>query len=566
MHCYRGLTPIFLPTPSTRMNFFRGADTRASLAFAFVLLASLAGCGLNDMQLGNLDIPDYEPELALPLGESSYTMIDLVSDLQDQELKIEEAEDRFLSIVYTDTAINQERQAFLYFPTININDIVYPSVAAGAGDEVRVFEFEETFSFSFDPYFGERVDSIFFSTGELALEVASRFRNDVALTFYIPGLTDQGTSPGTSQPTVLSDTVSYISTVPVTSRQRLPLAGKKLVLERSNGSNRFEVIVRGKIVAKAGQGVDVSDFFRFTMSFSEVDYGEAHGYFDEKVALLQNRSINLKFFEKFSDYGLEFKDPRIRIQLSSSFGFPSGLLLSGMSAVNSQADSLPLTGSVTDSLQFIDYPGIDSIGATRTTEVVINAGNSNIRELFGITPVRFNLPLTIVSNPRQFEPEEHNFITAGSQYTTVTIVELPFEVRMQEFVTNLRFGLKDLALDRLENIVLRFYTKNQMPFDGSLLIRLYGASDSAIYEVPQQVVLQAPEVDPNGRSTASQALLTEIDLGAEGTAALKRARYLGAAIVINSFAASDSTYVKLYADYTLDINISALGKLKVKNQ
>ncbi|MEQ9101527.1 MAG: hypothetical protein RIF36_06925 [Imperialibacter sp.] len=522
----------------------------------------ISGCGINDLEFGNLDIPDYEPTLAVPLGVSRYTMRELVGDLQDNALTIEEGEDLFMTIVYMDTSYNDEREAFLYFPPINKSDIVFPFVSSAPGGQTEVIEFEKVITFSFDAFFGEKVDSIFFNSGNLALEINSRFRSDVMLEFGFPSMFETANN----SPVSISDTLSFGTTVPVTSITRMPLGGKKFLFRRREEANDFDVIIKGKVVVKPGQSVDFSDFFRFSIDFSEATYSHVHGYFDQKEGLLQDRTIELKFFETFGDYGLDFKDPKIILKVDNSFGFPSGLLMNNLSASNNDSTSIALTGSITESLQFVNYPKLDSIGKTSHSEFVINAQNSNIRELFGITPVKFNLPLTVISNPDVFEKDYLNFMTDSSRFRTITVVELPFEVRMQEFTTNLKFGTDEIDLKNLQEAVLRFYTENEMPFEGRLAVNFADKNDTILFTVPEELVLTAPQVDASGRTLESKKLLSEIDLGIEGTEALKNADHLNVAIIINTFNAAEEEYVRLYADYALDINISVLGRLKIKIQ
>ena len=520
------------------------------------------GCGINELDFAGIDIPDYEPTMAVPLGVASYTMRDLVTDLQSDGLEIDEGDDYFLTIIFKDTSFNDERQAFLYFPPIAKNTIIFPFVSASPEDEVEVIEFEETVTFSFDPFFNEKVDSIFLDSGQLTLEINSRFRSSLAVDFEFPSLT----SVSSGEPVRFVDTLNFGTTVPVTTVQRTPLEGKKFAFRRVGDANDFDIVIRGKVIVNPGQSVGFSDFLRFTLVFSDPTYSHVHAFVGRKQGLLQDRAIDLDFFETFGDYGLEFSDPKIKIEVSNSFGFPSGLLIDSLSVSNSDSTSVALTGPITETLHFINYPGLDSMGATTKTEVVINAQNSNIRELFAITPVRFNTPLTVISNPTEFTLNENNFMTDSSSYTTITTVELPFEVRMQQLISNRKFRLSGLGLDGLQDGLLRVYTVNEMPFEGKLAISFIDENDSILYEMPDALVLAAPALDSAGRTLEPQTLLSEVKLGAEGTAMLKRAHRINAAIIISTFESTNEGYVRLFADYNLGINISVEGQLKIDIQ
>ncbi len=520
----------------------------------------VASCGINDLEFANLDIPDYEPTLVVPLGVASYTMLDLVNNLGDTALQTQEGEDFFLTIVYSDTSYFNQKEAFVYFPPITKSDIIYPLVSAAPDNSEEVLEFEQTVTFSFDPFFGERVDSIFFNTGDLLLEINSRFRSNLWLEFSFPSLLDMNSG----QSVTLSDSLNYSTRVPVDSRQSISLARKQFSFQRVSDRNNFDVVIKGKVIVKPGQSVNFSDFFRYTLQFSEPGYSKIHGFFEEKEGQLQSNSIDLTFFEIFGDVGLEFNDPKIKLVIDNSFGFPSGLLLDRLSASNNEADSILLTGQVTESLHFVNYPGVDSVGGKNRTEVVITKDNSNIRELFAITPIRFNLPMTVISNPTAFERDNLNFMTDSSFYRTITIMELPFDVKMSEFITNLEYNVDNLEIDNLENLELRLFSENEMPLEGFLTVSFTGEDDSVLYEVPEKQVLTSPATDSLGRSVEAKTLVSEIKLEQDAITALKDAKKVKLAVVINTFRVQNNEYVKLYADYTLDIDISIVGKLRIK--
>jgi len=531
------------------------------LWFALVV-APMVGCGINDLEFGNIKTPDYTPTLAIPLAEANYTMGELVKDLDNGEISIEEDSSFFLTIVYVDSSTNGDNDSFLFFPSSSQSSSVFPSLFAMESDQTKELEFENTYTFSFDLLSDERIDSIFFNGGDIQLELNSRFRCDLLLSFTFPSLVDQVTG----EPVRFDETLSFSTSVPVSSQQTESMGSKKFALRYTNSSNDFDVNIKGKIIVNPGQSVDFSDFFMFSFRFESPTYSHVHGYFGTKEVALQNRSIELDFFKRFGDNGLVFKDPKIRLLLTNSFGFPSVLLLDSMSASNGDGTELVLAGQVVETSHFINHPSPDSVGEKKVTEVVINTENSNVKELFEITPISFNLPLTTVSNPLDFDRAEANFMTDSSRYTTITIIELPFEVKMEELLTTLDFSVREINLDNFESATLRVFSTNQMPFDGSMLIQFADARDSVFYTSAEEVIFRGSELDEFGRTTAPSETLSEIVLGAEGTAALKQADHLKVIVTLNTFNASRDEYVKVYADYQLDVNISILGSLNISTQ
>ncbi len=529
------------------------------LFYSAVMLSCFSlihACGLGNLNFDNTEFPDYEPTMALPIGVSHYTMVELLEGLQGDDLSVEESESRFMTLVFSDTMVSTNRNAYLQLASFSTSGSLFPQVSEGPYGEVRQLEFEETYTYSLDGLQGERLDSVFFKEGELQLALHSNIASEVRVTFSIPSLTLNTTG------TALYDTLAAPAGSTASSETGATLAGRKLALRVEGDNNHFDVVMKITVVLAPGETLRFSDFVGFSFSFAEHTYRIAHGFFGTKEVPLQDSFIDMSFFEKFGDSGIDFKEPLIRMLVSNAYGFPLGLSLAGLSATNNDSSTIALTGPASEALHYINYPANEA-EVLRTTEIIINSENSNIKDLFSLTPTRFNLPLVTISNPTAFEAVPANFITDSSYMETITQVELPLEIKLDTFLTNLTYSLEGVELEGLQNAALRIHTINQIPLKATLAVSFADADGEPFHFLEERLALEAPPLDENGRTSSATSLLAEVHLGADGTDALKEAASLTVSIIIDSSAAANDDYVKLFADYEIVVSVSISGKLQI---
>ena len=521
------------------------------------IVVLLSACEIPIVDFDHVEIPDYEPTLALPIGASHYTMIELLDGLQSDGFSIDESEGRFMTLVFSDTVVNTNRDAYLSLASFAKSNRMYPSVSEGPFGDTRKLEFEQTYTYSFDGLHGERIDSILFKHGTLGVALNSNIQSKIYIELSIPALTTGFSG------TTIYDTLSAQAGLPSHSEKSVPVAGKKFTLRSDAGSNHFDVVLKATVELNADETLRFTDYIGFSFSFADYAHSQAYGYFGTKEVPLQDSFIDMSFFEKFGDSGIDFKEPTISILVTNSYGFPLGLSLAGLSATNNDSTILPLTGMVSEKLHYVNYSEESDPADLRTTEIVIDNQNSNISDLFGVTPTRFNLPLVTVSNPPDYAVVPLNFITDTSYLQTITLVELPLEVKLDTFVTNLVYSLEGVDLDEVEEASLRIHTINEIPLEATLALSFSDADSVPFYFLKERLALVAPPLDENGRTIDATSLLAEIFLYPEGTAALKRAENLTVSIIIDSATPSDDEYIKLFADDEITVSVSISGKLQI---
>jgi hypothetical protein len=69
---------------------------RALILFIGVFALS---CNINDLDFEDIETPNYKGEVAVPIGEATYTMKELLEEVQDSAISIEEEGNNFITVV-----------------------------------------------------------------------------------------------------------------------------------------------------------------------------------------------------------------------------------------------------------------------------------------------------------------------------------------------------------------------------------------------------------------------------------------------------------------------------------
>ncbi len=195
--------------------------------------------------------------------------------------------------------------------------------------------------------------------------------------------------------------------------------------------------------------------------------------------------------------GVFFTDPQMRLFLSNQIGLPLEITtnITGSNRAGlSTALGLP-------SLQ-LNAPLF--FGDSAGTLYEVNANNSQIVDFLRILPSQFDFSGDIALNP-PFAPNQTNFVGFESALRGDLELELPFSfgaenIVFEQDIIGVNLNIDDA--DAIEEIELRFLTKNSLPLAINLEMIWYDANNTPVDSV-RLPLLRAPNVDNNGRSIES---------------------------------------------------------------
>ncbi|MEQ6121566.1 hypothetical protein [Reichenbachiella sp. MALMAid0571] len=533
-------------------SFFR----RHSIVVVFIVGLIQYSCNVGDIDFDNIEDPVFTPEIVAPIGEVTYTVKELIEEINDPNIEISDAKNLLLAVTYRDTSVFKVPTELISIDEISQQKVMETGIVVLASPTDVTETFQETLSLEYPAQNGEQIDSIIYSNGDLEIIVDSQIAADVELEIKLVDFVHSD-----SRDTITFNvSLPYNGSLPVSDTQNTTLQDYRTALSRIGGQNVFNVIVNGTVNIKAGQSVNSSDYIFLTFNTSNTQFSSVIGYFDEKEITIQDQTIDIDFFNDIEPFGLEFKSPEIVLHIDNSFGLPIGISLAGISSSNSDGDFRMLTGLATEKPIKIKYPALSKFGQTSSSRITISNDISNLSDLLAISPNKITIPISATTNYENAS-QESNFYTDQSQITTALEVNMPLDVKLGGYKQTFQFDIDDVDFDEADSIKLRVRTVNDLPFSGSMNLYLLDADSVVIHEVPDNLILQSPELGANGRTDQPKTQIADVLLNSAGITALNNADKIALVLTVDSFESEDNRFVKIYSDYALTIKIGVIAYL-----
>ncbi|MGL1887559.1 MAG: hypothetical protein OCD76_13670 [Reichenbachiella sp.] len=518
------------------------------------ILVALGSCNIGDID-SNIEVPNLTGDWIAPIGEATYTVAELLQDLESEDLDIDTTQAGLLSIIYRDTTSFDDIDQ-----VIEIGDVVNEGSVASPIDIPTVppelagdTTFTQPLSFEYPIDNDEELDSILYSTGNITITYRSTF--DVPMTFELK--MDDITHRDTNVAMEFTDDVSPNGS----GNQTLSLENYRTIatLDTVTNINIFTGTFEGTLTLEEGDVVSSDDVFEFEISITDIDFETIYGYFGKKELELEQQTIQFDFFDEI-DGNITLNSPEIRLIIDNGFGLTMGIDLSGISAVNTDGDSLSLSGEITDDLAFVNAPDINSVGDSRASVVTINSDNSNLRELFQLNPNTFYIDLGAQTNFSDIESiipyEDRNFVGDSSIATSIIEVEIPLDLSLTDFTNEFDFSIEEVEFEEADTIGIRLKSLNRIPINGTFDMQFLDADSVETFTITDVQAFSSPEVPSNGivgPDDASESIDTIILYEGNGLEEFKTSPIMRILMNIDSHKAEEGEFVQIFDDYDIKL-------------
>lgn len=522
----------------------------AGLSFGLLL----SSCNFEDLSLDKVRNPELSPNLAIYLGEATYTIDELLEDIQAEGLTV--------------TTDEQEVIHFIYEQEVNFDDtgelISIGSVSNTAQYTVdtptpplpfeQTVPFEQTFDFEFSAGDGERIDSIFFSSGRLEYEMVSTFPASIDYDWVIINTKDISNDEDLAQSGFLNYTGSQ-----VTDSYSRSLVGLKVIIEQIGGLNQFNVELEGDFTLPAGEGLETGQSMDFELAYIDPGISSIFGNFGNQVVEMESVDFELSGFEEYSGVGLTFTEPSISLVVNSSFGIEMLLNFDNITAIYDDASQVSLTNTIPESERLIRAPEV--VGESRESVITINSENSNLSELLTGLPSQVQFAVSAEANPA-VSTLTSNFLTDSSNIDIRAVVDIPLTVRMDGFEVDFEFELSGLEeVKEADSLALQMIITNEIPLEGTIRLEMLDEFGESLGIIGEPLIMLSPEVDANGRSLAPAVSNTGINLSSDEIASLLNANMIRAIVGISTFGASENIGVSILSTYEIKIELGLASQL-----
>lgn len=441
-------------------------------ALLFIAVVLMAACTKFD----NITTDEWQPDVALTLFNTSINTVDLFEDYgQAGELLIDT--DQQLTFVYRSNGYAVESKDVLTL----IPDVAFPMI--------------DTFMKLPYPLPADiTIDYIVAKSGELRLGAANPFPEPLEFTFTIPESKLDGVP--FSKTVTISPANNGSSTISIAS---YPL--KDYILTPQGDSMIFKYSARLLdsdslvILPTPTVGVD----------FLDPVYSYAQGFLGSGSFPIPLDSVEVDFFELFSDGSVFFEEPTMTISTRNSFGFPVRAYFNVLNAINIDGSSIPFGSDELSAGVDFNYPSINEVGEDAETVFVIDKDNSNIENIIGQPVAYFEYEVEVISNP-DGDTSITSFVTDTSSFYLDAEVELPLYGKVDGFTVNdtLDFELTGEYAE-VNDVEFKLVTENEFPLDVELQVLFTDNEYNVIDELltaSERILASAP-VDSNGEATDS---------------------------------------------------------------
>lgn len=476
---------------------------------------------------------------AIPLINTSASLQSLLETLEDYTF-IETTPENLILLRYKGDVLTKT------------SDEIFASIEAGLSGALPVTDTNWVFPISFQDANEISMDYVELSSGSMSYYYLNPHPEAVEMTITFPEVLKPN-----GEPLVLTNScgpsIGGVPGAPFPIPAPVDLTDH-ILLANENGDLTV-------IYEAIRQGINVRDTVRtFFLTITDLKFSYAEGYFGNQVHDGQRDTIEIEFFENWTQGNVYFENPKIYINIFNSFGVPTRSIVNIFDVYTVAGETLPLEGeAISNGIDFL-YPAIDEVGEEKVTQFVFTKDNSNIDLVLGAGPVAIDYDVDAITNPDNIT-DIRGFITDESRYVVNVEVELPIYGRASNFLALDTFEVDFANFEGSQEASFKLVSENELPLDigvQMLFVDEIGNVVDSLFAVETPIIGAAP-VDSEGNATDIHVQTEYVTLDAARFANLKQAKFIH---LLASFSTYDggSTSVKVYADQEIRLKMGVILK------
>ena len=303
----------------------------------------------------------------------------------------------------------------------------------------------------------------------------------------------------------------------------------------------------------------VSFSYNLSLNSDHIDY--VSGYFGKDTLNFNGDVLDtgIDLFDNLSgDFTLT--DPKLKLFYNNTIGIP---FAAGLDLIaESESDQQDLNEGGADGILEFKYPSAPDDRVADT--ILIDKNTSDIDQFISLPPKQIVFSGDGYVNLNTDPATTQNFITSENRVNVGMEMDLPLELKTSGLTYRDSVGF-DIDVDFNESVTLYGIFKNQFPFSVNiqLVCRDSVTNEDLLTLEPVDTegqpvsVLEAPEVNDNGRVTSPKENLIYFNISGEDIDLLNETNQLviEATVSTSQTAEGNRIGVKFYTDYTLDFKM-----------
>ncbi len=471
---------------------------RNRFLFFLLLVFGFSACNKFD-ELNEISGVEYEAEYAIPLVDTKIAMKDVLEGLDDNSSMFID-EEGMIHFHYQGNVLSRT------------SDDIFETLQNDLPPFIPILDTLMALPFSSPD--GIQIDYADIKTGSMEYTFDSWHEDDMTVIFSFPQVKDTEGDP-------LQQThfLPYTGTLPTKlPLQFIDLEGYRLKPENDSLYIRYEAI------HSDGQRDTVTNFL---IIIRNLEFSFLAGYLGNQLYNGSRDTIEIDFFESWTEGNVYFEDPVVNINIFNSFGMPFRSDVKVFEVHTVQDDILPLESVYLDSGFDFAYPNFDEIGVNKTTVFTFNRDNSNIDVILGEGPVALDYDLDAFTNPDS-DTDIRGYMTDSSSLTVQVEVELPLYGKATNFEARDTFELDLKQFEDATQAEIKLIAENNLPL--GVEIQLYLADDNYLIRdsilTKRTKLAEAAQTNEEGYVTAPVKTVQYIPLDAAQLEAMRTSDHI----------------------------------------
>ena len=531
--------------------------------FAIVVVASTQSCRkLSKYSDPNLIAPSsWNPQFAAPIAFANFGVYDIMAQTDSSDLVVIDPVSGEIALVYKGEIVSVTAEDIISLPTISeqvsfstadLNIPTVPSFSASISQQ-------SSQSSLFAVPNGVEFHTVNFKSGAIELSFTSDLKHNINLVVTFPYMLKNG-SPLTA---TLSGT--YTSG-PVTATGSIDLAGVTANFTNAGVSVNTVVMNVQTTVNGTGQEINGNENIILDASVSSPAYKNATGYFGQQSLGNYADSILIKIFNTATNGYFELTNPKIRLELINSFGFPLELALGNMQSINLNTGvTLPLVGYPSP----VNILSPTILGESKTTTIELNTSNtSNISSIISPSPKYFYFEVEGQSNPNG-PGTNLNFIQDTSRFKINAELELPMEGFAYGFEVQdtIDFSFNE-DVSQIESISFRLIVNNGFPVDIDVDVIFVDDNYDPLFSLTDgfELIVASGETNTNGEVITITEKVSDLVANNNQLPLLEKAKYVILKANMETKNGQNGEIIKILDTYTIGVHLGMNIKLNVNFQ
>ncbi len=471
-----------------------------------------------------VDRVDHNPELAIPLVNSSLSLDDILENEEDFSF-LTIAPDGSMSYNYSQDPVEKAASELIE----EMEDFPLALVDSFMSVPVQLFE-----NFT--------VSKLNLKNGTIAFDIQSSHTEDINLKITFPGMTQNGS------PFEMQSIIEYQGTTPTTTSIS-PTSIQNFALNLAGGN----LDIRYEAYNNAGQRVLLD---LITGEAKDWTYSSIEGIWANETFTVNSDTIEVDLFDDITDGEISFADPKLILDIQNSIGFPVQMKIENMMAYTVDGNSIPFTSIFSDGYN-LKYPGLNEMGQETSDQIVLDKNNSNIISILNARPKYIVYDVVGIINPE--DAQTTGFIAEDSKVKGEFSIEIPIYGTASDFTIE---SISDFELEDIEQIShaeFKLITDNGIPLD--LEMQVYFMDENGL-EIDsllqgQTALLSAPEMGANGAVINTTEQTNIIEIPAERVNLIQTAKQIKVKASLST-ANQGMTPVRILSTQELKVRLGAI--------